>query len=180
MSKSRWFSSLAIVMVAMSLPNVVQAQNPQERQGFWFNAGLGYGSLGQTDADAREGGLSGGLQVGGTISPKLLVGAGSNAWTKSEDGATLTAATYTALVRFYPSVSGGFFLNGGVGIGRVDLSIDGLGSASETGLGVMLGLGYDFRVGRNVSLTPFWNGAAIRNDGGSANFGQLGLGVTVH
>ena len=32
---------------------------------------------------------------------------------------------------------------------------------SEFGVGLMLGLGWDIRVGRNVSLTPFWNGFAM-------------------
>ena len=180
MSKSRWVGGVAAIVLAISLPAAAHAQNPQDRMGFWFNAGLGYGSLGQENVDSREGGLSGGLQIGTTLSQKLLIGAGANAWRKSENGATLTAATYTALVRFYPSATGGFFLNGGLGIGRVDMEVEGLGSAAENGLGVMLGLGYDFRVGRNVSVTPFWNGAAISNDAGSANFGQIGLGLTVH
>ena len=32
------------------------------------------------------------------------------------------------------------------------------GSETETGFGALLGLGWDIRVGKNVSLTPFWNG----------------------
>ena len=48
------------------------------------------------------------------------------------------------------------------------------------GLGGVLGLGYDFRVGRNLSLTPFWNGYAVQSGDVDANVGQLGLSVTVH
>ena len=33
-------------------------------------------------------------------------------------GATLTVSTVTALIRFYPSATGGFFLLGGLGVGR--------------------------------------------------------------
>ena len=43
------------------------AQHPQTRNGFWFSGGLGYGSLG---CDGREGGLSGGLAFGGTLSDR--------------------------------------------------------------------------------------------------------------
>ena len=54
------------------------------------------------------------------------------------------------------------------------------GSASETGPGLMLGLGYDIRVGSSLSLTPFWNGFAVRTSNSDANVGRLGLSLTVH
>jgi len=31
-----------------------------------------------------------------------------------------------------------------------------------------------------VSLSPFWNGSAVRTANDDANFGQLGLGITIH
>jgi hypothetical protein len=124
--------------------------------------------------------LSGGLAIGGTLSQKLLLGAGTNAWSKSENGATLTVGTLTALARFYPSATGGFFLVGGLGIGSIHAEISDFGSDTETGLGALVGLGYDFRVGQNVSLTPYWNGFAMSTANADANVGQLGLGVTVH
>lgn len=110
----------------------------------------------------------------------MLLGAGTNGWTKKEDGVTLTAGSLTALVRFYPSETGGFFLLGGLGIGTIDVSISGFGSASETGAAALLGLGYDIRVGTNVSITPFWNGVGISASDADANFGQIGLGITIH
>jgi hypothetical protein len=172
---------LALAMGASAVPSAdLAAQMAQVREGFWFNGGLGYGTLGCQDCSGREGGLSGGLAVGGTLSPRLLLGAGTNGWTKTEDGVTLTAGTLTAQVRFYPSESGGFFLLGGLGIGSVDVAISGWGSDSETGVGAVLGLGYDVRIARNVSLTPFWNGAAVSYSNGDANFGQIGLSISVH
>jgi hypothetical protein len=62
----------------------------------------------------------------------------------------------------------------------VDLDVAGFGSVSESGSGALLGLGWDIRLGTSVSLTPFWNGAAIAFSGGDANFGQLGIGFTIH
>ena len=44
----------------------------------------------------------------------------------------------------------------------------------------MIGAGWDLRVGRNVSLTPFYNGFAMRSSLFDANVGQIGLGVTIH
>jgi hypothetical protein len=51
---------------------------------------------------------------------------------------------------------------------------------SEFAVGVMLGLGWDIRLAKNVSLTPFWNGFAMSNANVDANVGQLGIGFTIH
>ena len=156
------------------------AQHKQIRDGFWFSGGLGYGSLGCDNCGgSREGGITGDLSLGGTITPRLLLGVGTAGWTKSQQGATLTVATLDARVRFYPATAGGFFLTGGVGVGSVTGS--GLGyTATETGLGLIFGLGYDYRVARNTSITPYWNGFAMRNSSTDANVGQIGLAVTLH
>jgi hypothetical protein len=44
----------------------------------------------------------------------------------------------------------------------------------------VFGVGWDIRVSRNVSLTPFYNGFAMQSDLVDANVGQIGLGVTIH
>jgi hypothetical protein len=157
-----------------------EAQKAQVRDGFWVSGGLGYGAMGCENCADYESGVSGGLSAGGTLSPRWLIGAGTSGWTKSEDGARMTVGLLDARVRFYPRARGNFFLTGGVGIGSVKASISGLGSATETGVGAILGLGYDWRVSRNASITPYWNGFAMRNDNVDANVGQLGLAVTLH
>jgi len=169
---------LATVLVIHVSP--VYGQHPQTRKGFWFNGGLGYGSLGCDNCDGREGGLSGGLSLGGTVSPKFLLGVGTTGWYKSESGVTLTVGTLDARFRFYPSRNGGFFLTGGLGLGTISADVAGFGSDSETGVGVVLGLGIDIRIGTNVSLTPFWNGFAVRSSNSDANVGQIGLSITAH
>ncbi len=110
----------------------------------------------------------------------MLLGGATTGWTKNEGGVTLTVGTVVAMIRFYPSATGGFFLLGGLGLGTIHAEIDGFGSDTETGGGALLGLGYDIRVGDNVSLTPFWNGFAARTSNADANVGQLGLSVTLH
>ncbi|HET9984512.1 MAG TPA: hypothetical protein VFQ38_13020 [Longimicrobiales bacterium] len=180
MSHKHLLRYAAVLAALVMFPGYLAAQKPQTREGFWFSGGLGYGSLGCQDCDSREGGLSGGLSLGGTLSDRVLLGVGTTGWTKSEDGATLTAGTLAATIRFYPSSTGGFFLLGGLGFGTVNLKVSGLGSDSQTGAGAVLGLGYDIRVGRMVSLTPYWNGVGISYSGGDANFGQLGVAVTLH
>jgi len=180
MSPLARLAAAAVLALLALTPEAASAQAGHARQGFWFNGGLGYGSLGCQDCSGREGALSGGLALGGTLSQKLLLGVGTNGWTKSENGATLTVGTLTALARFYPSATGGFFLLGGLGIGSIHAEIADFGSDTETGVGALVGLGYDIRVGPNVSLTPYWNGFAASTSNADANVGQLGLGVTVH
>jgi hypothetical protein len=154
--------------------------SPLVREGFWFNMGLGYGVLGCKNCDGTINGLTGGLVFGGTLTPRFLLGVGTTGWTKSEGGATLTVGTLDARLRFYPSATGNFFLTGGVGAGTISGEVVGFGSASETGVGIVLGLGYDLRLGQSASITPFWNGFAIQTSNADANVGQLGLGLTFH
>lgn len=150
------------------------------RSGFWFNVGLGYGALTCKDCDTYINGLSGGLSLGGAVSPRFLLGVGTTGWYKSEGGVTLSAGTLDARIRFYPSSTGGFFLTGGAGVGSISADVAGLGSDSETGFGLMLGLGWDVRLGNSVSLTPFWNGFAVQASNSDASVGQVGLGITFH
>ncbi|MEA2765224.1 MAG: hypothetical protein QOK07_1628 [Gemmatimonadaceae bacterium] len=170
---------LAIVG-SFTVVTAAQAQNAQIRQGVWFSGGLGMGSLGcQSCGSSRENGLSGDLSVGGTLSPRWLLGVGTAGWSKSEQGGRLTVATLDARVRFYPSTTGGFFLTGGIGGASVRESVGGL-SATESGVGALFGIGYDYRVARNASITPYWNGFGMKNDRTDANVSQIGLAITLH
>jgi hypothetical protein len=156
------------------------AQHPQIRQGFWFNFGLGYGSLGCDDCDERIDAPTGILGLGGTLSQKVVLGGALAAWSKDEGGGKLTVANLVAIIRWYPSATGGFFLTGGLGVGSITIEIDNVGSDTEQGFGALLGLGYDIRVGTSVSITPFLNGFGVRSDDVDANVGQIGVGITVH
>ena len=168
-------------IAAVSVAGTAQAQRPNAsgRDGFWISGGLGYGSLGCDNCGSREGGLSGGLSLGGTISPRFLLGVGTSGWTKEDQGARLTVAEIDARVRFYPSATGGFFLTGGLGYGSITGSAGGF-SATENGAGAILGMGYDVRIARNMSVTPYWNAYAMKNSNTDANVGQIGVALTLH
>jgi hypothetical protein len=152
---------------------------PQTREGFWFNAGLGIGSLGCEECVGRTNGLSGGISLGGRLTDKLLLGGGSTGWTRATDGVRLSVSTLDARLRFYPMLTSGFFITGGAGVGTQTVSVRSE-SRSEFGLGVIFGVGWDIRVASNISLTPFYNGFAMANSLVDANVGQLGVGVTIH
>ena len=161
-------------------PVTESSRPPLVRSGFWFNAGFGYGSLGcETCLGERSSGGSGGISMGATVSDRVLLGGGTTGWYRSEDGVWISADTFDFRIRFYPVRTSGFFLNGGIGLGSVSIG-SGSTAISETGVGAMLGLGWDVRISRNVSLTPFWNGSGISTDTANVNFGQIGLGITVH
>lgn len=153
---------------------------PQTRGGLWFSAGLGVGSLGCEDCDERETSAMVDLAVGGTIGERLLIGGAITGWSKEEDGFTLTVTSVEGRVRFYPITEKGFYLTGGLGLGAIRAELEDFGDETETGLGLTIGVGWDFRVGSNVSITPFWHGTAVSIEEGDANFGSLGVAVTIH
>ncbi len=137
------------------------AGHPQERQGFWIGFGGGYGSAdascNECEGGNREGSFTGFVKLGGTLNPRVLLGVETNAWIKEQEGVT---GSLTGTVTFYPQASSGFFLKGGVGASYVDTDF-GAGTlsvtVSKTGWGVRAGIGYDVRVGRNISITPSAN-----------------------
>jgi hypothetical protein len=174
----------ALVAIAgfgiLGQPDAAAGQgHAQEREGFWVSFGLGYGSLGIEGLSDREDGLSGNLSLGGTISPRFLLGGGTTGWTKDVDGLRITFGTLLLLGRFYPNEDGGFFLNFGLGAGQVSIS-EGSSSISESGGGAVLGVGYDVRVGPRWSLTPYANAIGFSIEGDRADVFQFGLGLTFH
>ena len=168
-------------LVLLATPAMAQEGSRHERRGLWVGFGVGTGSLGCNECSGeRENSYSGNFRIGGTLSQKLLIGFESNGWYKEESGVSLSMANASAVATFYPSATGGFHLKGGLGVSRLGLDVDGLGSDSETGAGAIVGLGYDFRMGKSFSLSPYFNGIAGNFDGGSANFWQVGLGLSWH
>jgi hypothetical protein len=168
------FAVLAIA--ACALPSEVVAQAPT-RTGFFIGFGLGWGSLGFEDGDEREGGVAGYFKIGGAISPSVLLGAESNGWYKEELGIAITSGNLSAVAYVYPNPASGFYLKGGLGLARLEVDAGSFGSASDEGLGLTLGAGYDIGFGGRFALTPFANLVYGSFDGGSTNTLQFGLGV---
>ena len=168
-------------------PNVSGVNEPMisttsapKRSGAWFSIGTGYGAISCKHCSGSAGGYSGGLSLGATLSPRIRVGVGTTGWYRSESGAALVAGTLDARIRFYPSTTGGFFLTGGLGAGRIGAALAEYGTASEYGAGAVVGLGWDLRIASSMSLTPFWNGFAVQTANADAHVGQIGLGLTFH
>lgn len=181
----RRFATMTGLLIAalVAVPQDADAQVSPARDGFFIGVGLGGGSFGCSTCPDRQSGVSGHLKLGTTMSDQLLLGVESSAWTKEETGARMTHANLSAMVQFYPVATNGFFVRGGLGVSRLEVSASGPGlslSAGQTGLGLTAGLGYDVRVGSNFSISPYGTWGWGDFDGGSANTFQLGLGVTWH
>ena len=58
-------SVVALILAAIAPGSASAQDHARARDGFWFNAGMGYGSLGCDDCNGREGSWSGGLALGG-------------------------------------------------------------------------------------------------------------------
>lgn len=167
-----------------------QVPNPQARNGLWFNAGIGGGSAGCLECGGlRELVAGGGVSLGGTLGKHVLLGGGIAASSKyyEEEGVTVTVGTFDVRVRVYPSAASGFFITGGLGLGIISGEAavavgTGLGKVtySETGGGALIGVGWDVRVSRNVSLTPFYNKFSVGTANATVDVNQFGLGITIH
>lgn len=181
---TRTLLAAAALGAALAPASVLAQEAERTRQGFWFSGGLGWGGADcEQCEDGRVGGGAAVLALGGTLSQRLLLGASANAWARTEDEVTIALSALTAMVRFYPSRTGGFHLSAGLGVSSRSVEVEGGGvsvTVSENGTAALLGTGYDFRVGRNVSLTPFANLVGADFDGQGTGFTQVGLAVTVH
>lgn len=189
--------TLLAAALQLGLATDGEAQHPQERHGFWIGFGFGYGS-GRTSSDvisgsSGTGGGTGYLKMGGTLSQKVLLGGESNALVRPNvqgtDAVRIQGNTSFA-VYFYPAATAGFFVKGGAGFSsflqsNLDVTMEG------SGWGLVAGVGYDIRVGRNTSLTPVVNyqygyvgdvvmdGPTIAT-GVSQSVISVGLGITFH
>jgi hypothetical protein len=152
--------------LALTASRQVQAQTlvadkaPQaSRQGFWIGFGFGGGSAGVTCDGCTDERFSGGtarLALGGTVSPNLKIGGESHVWVNTEDSnIDESVGNVSASLYYYPSRTGNVFLQGGVGMSVYSYD-DGSMTAEANGLGIILGVGYDIRLGRKFSLTPIF------------------------
>ena len=163
------------------------AQSSQQRKGFWIGFGLGAGHLGCGDCDDEPGGgFSGHLKLGGAPSRKILVGFESMFWAKHDDDldANLSYGNASAIVQFFPGANSGFFLKGGLGIAFSELVVS-LGQGvtlteTQSGIGSTFGVGWDLRVGGNLSITPVLNLGFGSLDDANVSLLHLAVGLTWH
>jgi len=186
----------AAALLLVASPALAQ-NGSAARQGFTVSFGLGAGSAGASyegNAGDRMAGPSGYLRLGGAVTPSLVIAGETHGWTRSEAGVTSRVGYLMAVAQWYPSPTGGFHLLGGVGMGMLDEEDNdpSFGYTLESvGVAGQFGVGYDVRMSRSFSLTPYVNflgmggGEPKLNGAGlggslSANVIQFGLGFSWH
>ncbi len=187
-----FFLSLALVST-LTVAAEAQSARPQTREGFGISVGLGAGmadlSCDGCDFDS-ETGFSGYLRLGGYLRPNLFLGFESTGWLKEVQGADVTLGFYSAVAQYYPNAEKGLYLKGGLGY-SMSTADDGVDELKASGLGLSGGIGYDYRVGKNMSVTPYLNylrsiSSELKVNGTATgvdlNTGilQLGVGLTWH
>jgi hypothetical protein len=179
----------AVVASLFAVPALLGAQEqfPQTRDGTWFSIGGGYGSAGTTGdgfSSAKETGPVAILRIGGTYSPSLLLGGEVAAWGRSVDGSTVIFGYASAIGQYYLDPAGGFFLKGGLGVATYRVTFDddpdGSDTEEESGVGVTLGFGYDYRFASKVSLTPQVNYYRAFGMDVRPSVLQVGIALTWH
>jgi outer membrane protein with beta-barrel domain len=190
-----WKQGWLTLGMLLGLSTTLVAQHPQVRKGFWIGFGPTYGSSGVScdgcGSTNREDSFGFFLKLGGTLSKNVLLGGEVNSWYKEESSQSVTLGSVAAVVYVYPKATSGLFLKGGVGVSEMFASGGGLPDFDGTGWGLTAGLGYDIRVGKNISITPvanYWfgqpgnikaNGSTVIT-GWKQNVFEAGLGITFH
>ena len=147
-----------VVCTALALCLAAAPARAQEPSGFWASAGLGTG-MHQLSCDVCLGEYNGGwaarVALGGTLSDHLRLGGEVQGWTDGSEGIRSTFLAVAPTLYWYPSPARTrYFVMGGVGLARFRAS-DSTDALSASSLGVMLGVGYEVRIGRAYALTPF-------------------------
>ena len=202
---------LVLATSSLSAQRLVENRNP--RHGFWIGLGLGAGSAGfdcSNCANSRSTAPSGYVRLGGTVSQSVLIGGETGGWVHSANGTTYTIGAASAVVLWYPDRTGAFYLKVGLGaiqylvsnfwrpsapVAVADVFFPFYGEADAHALAAYgsLGLGYELRVSRNMSINAFVNGlasSAAKLEFAEAsqpssqhikwNLVQAGVGVTWH
>jgi hypothetical protein len=185
---------VALTLITALSPISLAAQRPQTRQGFWISMSGGSGNLNWScDGCSKRdhGGATIAMRLGGSPSQNILLGAEINYLLVDLGTAEINAGYSAFTVYWYPSATGGLFVKSGVGVGTYYQRTSDTVTAHSTSAALLLGAGYDIRVGRKISVNPMltlWssNKAYLKEEGvpiatGFRQYGvALQLGVTYH
>lgn len=128
------------------------AQVESRHHRFWWGFGLGGGWQTWQWTLGTEGGRSGAayVRLGGTVNQHVLFGAEVHTlFNESTPGMDAQRTNVTATALVYPGAEGGWFLKAGFGVAE----FEGAGADGE-GVGITAGSGFDFRIARNLYVTP--------------------------
>lgn len=171
-----------ILVSLLAAPAPVWGQTAARHQGFWIGLGVGGGSDFSPQASGARSGAAGYLRLGGTPTPRLLLGGEASFWGRRRNGVTVSRLLAAGTVSLYPT-GRGLCVRGGVGFAAVTLEAGGsVGTVtlSNEGVGGILGGGYDVQLDRNLFLTPNLDFMVQVIDGDATVVGLLTVGLTWH
>jgi hypothetical protein len=132
---------------------------------FRVAVGVGDGSLGLSCSGCsnnRTNGLAFVIRVGAAVAPDMIAAAEFTRWSRQVDAGTSTATWAMAVIQEYPRATSGFYVKGGLGVAALDV----FGVIQSTGIpyglrttnfGLEAGVGYDMRVSRRASVSPYFD-----------------------
>jgi hypothetical protein len=162
-------SSMVVLLLSSLTPEVLAQEPPPGlvevkeagRRGFWFGVGLGAGGESNDVLDGSVRGYSDlfyqptiSLRAGGTAGNHWRLGGEVLSWINEEGDAVESLSSALFVAQFYPLHSAGFYLKGGVGLGRNAVDFDYGFDVGDTGLAGLIGAGYEIRLGSRVYLNP--------------------------
>jgi hypothetical protein len=191
----RWSGRAAVVtslLVLLAAPRLA-GQRVAEHHGFWFGGGVGMGSARLSCSicrAGRDGGLSGYLRLGATVTPQLLLGGETTVWYHTAASVDYLLGSIQAVMYLYPLKKSGFYLKTGFGLAQYSAKDD-QDKVSTQALAGQIGVGYEVAINSGISLVPYANflgssGADLKFNSTvsslSANTSliQVGVGVTLH
>lgn len=189
----RMAGRMAAVVAVLVVSGVGRASGQTEREGQWLAVGLGPG-VDQVSCGVCQGspnpGIAGFVRFGGTISDRVLLGAEFDGWTRGDEGIRQYIGSLSAIALLYAGPDARFHVKGGLGAVGFRASEEG-DALTALSLGISGGVGYDFPIRENLSLTPFasltlapfanlkFNGD-LAQSGATLSLLQGGLSLTWH
>ncbi len=130
-----------------------------ERRGLWLGLGVAPASVhakGVRCSADRKLGYAGYIQIGGSISTRLKLGAEATGWRQSDADSTREYGAVTLVLLLHPVPTSPVYLKVGVGAGRY-AERGGSDLLSANGFAALLGAGADFRIGQRITIGPYVN-----------------------
>ncbi len=174
--------SAAAIAASVLAVGAATAQNIREvprHEGFWMSFGAGGGTSDRVNDSFGRFGRKGGVvygRLGGTVNQNFLVGGEVTVWFRDSRFSYESRTNAMVTVLFYPAPATGAFIKGGFGFASHDRQFGDYAS----GLGTVIGGGIDFKVARNLYITPNVDLMVQTFDNDTNGTLLFALGVTWH
>ena len=149
-------------LAAVALAALAAAAPAQERprSGWWLDAGAGYGRLSLRCTGCAPAGTEHGVTVtatfGRSLSRRAVLGLEGQVWSSWESGPHDQVRSLTVVVQWYPFLREHLFVRAGTGIVQGPVVLSGSAPQSQsvkgTGVGLTLGVGWDFPLDPHVAI----------------------------